>query len=47
MTTSRLSGIHPLVIDDDERPSIEDRHYGETFFSRQVRLSLPRWLRRH
>jgi hypothetical protein len=47
MTTSssRLSGIRPLVIDEDERPRIEDFGYGETIFTRQFAF-LPRWLRR-
>lgn len=41
---SRLHGIRPLALDDDERPSHEDLDYGETFFTRG--LFHPRWLRR-
>jgi hypothetical protein len=43
-TSSRLSGLRPLVLDDEERPSHEDFNYGETFFTRG--LFHPRWLRR-
>ena len=49
MTTSspqnRFDGIRAIVLDDDERPSIEDFGYGETIFTRQFSF-LPRFLRR-
>ena len=41
---SRLSGIRSLAHDEDERPSREDRTYGETIFNRGV-VPLPRFLR--
>ena len=31
---SRLGGVRALAHDDDERPSREDRTYGETIFTR-------------
>jgi hypothetical protein len=40
----RLDGIRPLAHDEDERPSREDRSYGETIFTRGV-VPLPRFLR--
>lgn len=40
---SRLSGVRPLHLDDDERQSREDGSYGETIFSRSP-VPLPRWL---
>lgn len=43
-TSSRLGGIRPIVLDDEERLSHEDFDYGETFFTRG--LFRPRWLRR-
>jgi hypothetical protein len=43
-TSSRLGGVRPLALDDEERPSHEDFNYGETFFTRG--LFRPRWLRR-
>ena len=43
-STSRFTGIRPLALDDDERPSSEDLAYGETIFTRG--LFHPRWLRR-
>jgi hypothetical protein len=44
-TPSRLAGIRPLAIEDEERPSRQDFGYGETIFTRQFSI-LPRWLRR-
>ena len=41
---SRLGGIRALAHDEDERPSREDRTYGETIFNRSV-VPLPRLLR--
>ena len=41
---SRLDGVRALAHDDDERPSREDRTYGETIFNRGV-VPLPRFLR--
>ena len=41
---SRLGGVRALAHDDDERPSREDRSYGETIFNRGV-VPLPRFLR--
>jgi hypothetical protein len=40
----RLEGIRALAHDEDERPSREDRTYGETIFTRGV-VPLPRFLR--
>jgi hypothetical protein len=40
----RLEGIRALAHDEDERPSREDRAYGETIFNRGV-VPLPRFLR--
>ncbi|HET8952671.1 MAG TPA: hypothetical protein VFN44_19250 [Solirubrobacteraceae bacterium] len=40
---SRLGGIRALAHDEDERPSREDRTYGETIFNRGV-VPLPRFL---
>jgi hypothetical protein len=40
----RLDGVRALTHDDDERPSREDRTYGETIFNRGV-VPLPRFLR--
>ena len=40
----RLDGIRALAHDEDERPSREDRTYGETIFNRGV-VPLPRFLR--
>jgi hypothetical protein len=40
---SRLSGIHRLQHDEDERPSREDASYGQTIFTRPP-VPLPRWL---
>jgi hypothetical protein len=40
----RLDGVRALAHDDDERPSREDRSYGETIFNRGV-VPLPRFLR--
>jgi hypothetical protein len=42
---SRLSGVRAMSFDDDDRPSREDRTYGETIFNRAV-VPLPRFLRR-
>jgi hypothetical protein len=41
---NRLGGLSPLAHDDDERPTREDKTYGETIFTRPP-VSLPRWLR--
>ena len=41
---SRLTGVRALAHDDDERPSREDRGYGETIFTRPP-VPLPRLLR--
>ena len=41
---SRLSGIRSLAHDEDERPSREDRGYGETIFTRPP-VPMPRLLR--
>ena len=43
ITTARLGGIRPLVVDHDERPSREDLGYGQTIFTRQA-FALPTWL---
>jgi hypothetical protein len=40
---SRLAGVRPVAFDDDERPSREDRSYGETIFTRPP-VPLPRFL---
>ena len=41
----RLTGVRGLQHDDeDERPSREDRSYGETIFTRPA-VPMPRWLR--
>jgi hypothetical protein len=39
----KLSRIRPLAHDEDERPSREDRGYGQTIFSRPP-VPLPRFL---
>ena len=40
----RLGGVRPLSFDEeDERPSREDKTFGETIFSRPV-VPYPRWL---
>jgi hypothetical protein len=39
----RLGGVRALAHDEDERPSREDRTYGETIFNRGV-VPLPRFL---
>jgi hypothetical protein len=39
----RLSGIRKISVDDDERPSREDKTYDETIFTRPV-VPLPRFL---
>jgi len=41
----RLGGVRALAHDDDERPSREDRSYGETIFTRPP-VPLPKVLRR-
>ena len=41
--SDKLAGMAPIGLDDDERPSREDRQYGETIFTRRF-SSLPRWL---
>jgi hypothetical protein len=40
----RLTDVRAVPHDDDERPSREDRHYGQTIFTRPP-VPLPRWLR--
>ena len=40
----RLAGVRSLAHDDDERPSREDRSYGETIFTRPP-VPMPRLLR--
>lgn len=40
---SKLGGVPPLSLDDDERPRREDLSYGETIFNRGA-VPLPRWL---
>jgi hypothetical protein len=40
----KLSRIPPLSHDEDERPSREDRDYGQTIFTRPP-VPLPRFLR--
>ena len=42
---SRLGGVRAIAHDDDERPSREDRTYGETIFTRPP-VPLPKVLRR-
>jgi hypothetical protein len=41
----KLRHVRPLAHDDEERPSREDKTYGETIFNRAV-VPLPRFLRR-
>jgi hypothetical protein len=41
--TDRLSKVRPMAHDEDERPSREDRGYGETIFTRPP-VPLPRFL---
>jgi hypothetical protein len=40
----KLGRVRPLGLDDDERPSREDRDYGQTIFTRGT-VPLPRFLR--
>ena len=40
----RFAGVRALAHDEDERPSREDRSYGETIFTRPP-VPLPRILR--
>ena len=40
----RLGGVRSLAHDEDERPSREDRGYGETIFTRPP-VPMPRLLR--
>ena len=40
---NRLSGVRAVAHDDDERPSREDRRYGENIFNRAT-VPLPRFL---
>lgn len=42
-TAGRLSGMRVISHDEDERPSREDRSYGETMFNRAT-VPLPRFL---
>jgi hypothetical protein len=39
----KLSRIRPIAHDDDERPTREDRDYGQTIFTRAA-MPLPRFL---
>jgi hypothetical protein len=39
----RLGKVRPMVHDEDERPSREDRDYGQTIFTRRP-VPLPRFL---
>jgi hypothetical protein len=39
----RLGGVRPMTHDDDERPSAQDRDYGQTIFTRDA-VPLPRVL---
>ena len=41
----RLGGVRALAHDEDERPSREDRSYGETIFNRAV-VPIPKFMRR-
>ena len=41
--SDKLAGMAPIGLDYDERPSREDRQYGENIFTRRF-SSLPRWL---
>ena len=41
----KLSSVRPLPHDEDERPSREDRAYGQTIFTRPP-VPLPRFLTR-
>jgi hypothetical protein len=43
-TANRFGGLVPLPHDPDERPSREDRDFGQTIFTRQA-SELPRFLR--
>ena len=43
--SDRLGGIRPVGGGDDERPSREDRDYGNTIFTRPT-VPLPRLLRK-
>jgi len=40
---SRLGGIRPMAHDEDQRPSAQDRDYGQTIFTREA-VPLPRVL---
>jgi hypothetical protein len=42
--SGRLDGVRTLAHDEDERPSREDRSYGETIFTRPP-VPMPRILR--
>ena len=41
--TDKLTRIRPIVHDEDERQSREDRDYGQTIFTRGV-AALPRFI---
>jgi hypothetical protein len=43
-TVSRFGGLAALPHDPDERPSREDRDFGQTIFTRAA-VDLPRFLR--
>ena len=40
----KLRHVRPLAHDDEERPTREDKNYGETIFTRGI-VKVPRWLR--
>jgi hypothetical protein len=42
-TVSRFGGLAPLPYDEDERPSREDRDFGQTIFIRTP-VDLPHFL---
>jgi hypothetical protein len=39
----QLSGVRAMPHDEDERPTREDKDYGQTIFTREA-VPLPRWL---
>lgn len=43
--SDRLGGVRPVGRGDEERPSREDRDYGQTIFTRPT-VPLPRVLRK-
>ncbi|HET8757119.1 MAG TPA: hypothetical protein VFM58_13960 [Solirubrobacteraceae bacterium] len=40
---ARLGGVRGIAHDDEERPSREDRGYGQTIFTRRP-VPFPKWL---